>query len=298
MRAADGFEEFVAIVEAGSLTAAALQLGIPRPTLSRRLARLEERLGVRLLHRTTRRMKMTPHGESLYGKAQLVVRTAREAEAEVRRLDGVPRGPLRVCVPGEMPHALFTGWLIAFLRAYPEVTLDVTGASAPFDLVAEGFDVALSAGLAQGESLVAKTLFWNTLSAVASPGYLATHGAPTAAADLAAHACIRTHRLAGVPERSWPLLDGGTVPVDGPLVVDPMGLRAQAAMQGLGIALVIENSIPEALASGELVPVLSSVVGRRERLSLVYPDRTYLDPKVRAFVDFIAERIEEVRGRG
>ncbi len=296
MSAADGFEEFVAIIDNGSLTAAAHELGIPRPTLSRRLARLEERLGVRLLHRTTRRMKLTPHGESLYAKAQLVVRTAREAEAEIRRLDGVPRGPLRVCVPVEMPHALLIEWLITFLRAYPEVTLDVRGASTAFDLVAEGLDVALSAGLAEGPSLIAKTLFWNTLSAVASPGYLAAHGTPTTAADLASHACILGHQMAGVPERSWPLLDGGSIPVAGPLVIDQMGMRAQAALQGLGIALVIENSITEALASGELVGVLPEVVGRRERLSLVYPDRTYLDPKVRAFVDFIAARIGEVRG--
>ncbi len=297
MGAADGFEEFVAIIDSGSLTSAADALGIPRPTLSRRLARLEERLGVRLIHRTTRRLKMTLHGESLYAKAQLVVRTAREAEAELRRLDGVPRGLLRVGIPVEMPHALFAEWVIAFLRAYPEVTLDVRGASTSFDLVSEGLDVALSPGVAEGSSLIVKTLFWNTLSAVASPAYLALHGTPTVAGELASHACIVGHRGPGVPERTWPLFDGSAVSVSGPLVIDQMGMRAQAAKQGLGIALVIDNSVSDALADGELVRVLPEVVGRRERLALVYPDRTYLDPKVRAFVDFIAARIEEVRGR-
>ena len=122
---AAGFEELVAIVEHGSLTRAAEALGMPRPTMSKRLARLEERLGVRLLHRTTRRMSLTGPGEVLYEKARRVVHAAREAEAAVQRLDDVPRGLLRVAVPAQVPEATFTEWLAEFLVAHPEVSLDV-----------------------------------------------------------------------------------------------------------------------------------------------------------------------------
>ena len=143
MSNAEGFEEFVAIIDCGSVTGAAEGLGLPRPTLSRRLARLEERLGVRLIHRTTRRMTMTPQGELLYAKARRVVQAAREAEAEVRRLDGVPRGLLRVSVPTGMPAMLFGEWVGEFLQRYPEVELEMVASSAHVDLAAEGFDLAL-----------------------------------------------------------------------------------------------------------------------------------------------------------
>ncbi|MEM6995425.1 MAG: LysR family transcriptional regulator, partial [Myxococcota bacterium] len=140
---AAGFEEFVSIVNRGSVTGAAEALGLPRPTVSKRLARLEARLGVRLLHRTTRRMKLTEQGELLYDRARRVVHAAHEAEAAVQRLDDVPRGLLRVAVPPRVPEGVFTQWLAAFLDAYPEVSLDVVGTDPHIDLVAEGFDVAL-----------------------------------------------------------------------------------------------------------------------------------------------------------
>jgi DNA-binding transcriptional LysR family regulator len=297
MGAAESFEEFVAIVDGGSMTAAADMLGLPRPTLSRRLARLEERLGVRLLHRTTRRMKMTQHGELLYPKAQRVVQAAREAEAAVRRLDGVPRGLLRVSTPAALPYAVFARWLGDFLRAYPEVRLEVVATSVHVDLVAEGFDLAMRAGPIEDASLIARTLTTNTTVAVASPQYLAQHGMPESAADLARHNCIVGYRAGSIPELGWPCHDGGSVAVSGTLMTNEMELRLHAAKQHLGIALVIDNIAAGDLARGELVAVLPTVVGRRDPVSLVYPDRTFLDPKVRAFVDFIAARLEEAQAQ-
>ncbi len=288
---AAGFEEFVAIVEHGSLTRAAEVLGLPRPTVSKRLARLEERLGVRLLHRTTRRMKLTEQGELLHERARGIVHAARAAEAAVRRLDGVPRGLLRVLVPPRVPEGVFTRWLAEFMEAYPEVSLDVVGTDAHVDLVAEGFDVALRYGEFNDPSLVSRTLVVNAEIAVASPAYLEARGVPTSGADLAEHDCIVGYRGTTVPTPRWPLLDGGFVGVSGSLMTNHDGLSLEAAKLGLGIALVIDRSVHDLLASGELVHVLPGIIGRRDHARLVYPDREYLDPKVRAFIDFIVSRL-------
>ncbi len=291
MGASAGFEEFVSIVERGSVTAASAALGVSRPTLSRRLAGLEERLGVRLLHRTTRRMKLTQHGEALYNKARLVVQAAREAEAEVRRLDGVPRGLLRVSLPMGMPQEALGQWLADFLALCPEVEIELVASSAHVDLVAEGFDVALRAGPIEDPSLVVRTVVKNASIAVASPRYLDLRGTPREPEDLVTHNCIVGFRAGIAPEQRWPLRDGGSIPVSGTLKTNQMGLRVQAARRHLGIALVIDRFAEAAIDAGEIVPVLPERVGREERVALVYPDRTFLDPKVRAFVDFLAARL-------
>lgn len=293
---ADGFEEFVAIVESGSVTRAAQALELPRPTVSKRLARLEERLGVRLLHRTTRRINPTQQGKLLYEKARPIVQAAREAEAAVQRLDNVPRGLLRVLVPPRVPEEVFSGWLAEFLLEYPEVSLDVVGTDEHVDLVAEGFDVALRYGAIEDTSLISRTLAVNSEIAVASPEYLDARGTPTSAAQLSDHECIIGYKGSNVPDLRWPLLAGGWVEVRGRLMSNHDGLRLQAARRGLGIAMVIQQVAAELLASDVLVSVLPDLVGRQDHARLVYPDREFLDPKVRAFVDFVASRVAARRG--
>jgi len=291
---ASGFEEFVSIVDHGSVTKAAENLGLPRPTVSKRLARLEERLGVRLLHRTTRRMKLTEPGEVLYERARRVVRAAHEAAAAVQRLDNVPRGLLRVSIPPRVPESIFTEWLAEFLQAYPEVSLDVVSTDVHVDLVADGFDVALRYGVINDTSLMSRTLVVNQEIAVASPRYLEARGTPTNTAALAEHNCIVGYDGHNVPNPRWPLLDGGWAHVGGTLMTNHLGLRLQAAKRDLGIAMVIDRSASEAIASGDLIWVLPEFVGRRDIARLVYREREFLDPKVRAFVDFIAARVDAI----
>ena len=295
METASGFEEFVAIVDEGSVTGAALALGQPRPTVSRRLARLEERLGVRLLHRTTRRMTLTPQGEILYARARPIVAAARGAEDEVRRLDGVPRGVLRLSTPTGMPYEVLARWIAEFLRAHREVSIEMIASNVHVDIVAEGFDVVLRRGAIEDPSLIARTLVVDDTIAIASPRYLGEAGVPDAPEDLAGHQCIISYRSGSVPELRWPLLDGGSVPVAGTLKTNQMELRLEAAKQHLGIALLSASFAAEALESGELVHVLPKTLGRRERVSLVYAEREFLDPKIRAFVDFFVARVEESR---
>ena len=292
---AEHFEEFVAVVEFGSVTRAAQVLGVPRPTVSKRLARLEERLGVRLLHRSTRRIKLSRQGKLLYEKARPIVQAGREAEAAIRRLDNVPRGQLRVLIPPRVPEEIFTRWLADFLVAYPEVSLDVVGTDVHVDLVAEGFDVAIRSGVIEDTSLISRTLVINSEIAVASPQYLAAKGAPATAADLGDHECIIGYKGSNVPNRRWPLVAGGSIEVAGRLVTNHSGLSLQAARRHLGIALVIDRTAAALLDSGEVVHVLPDIIGRVDHARLVYPDREFLDPKVRAFVDFIALQVAKTR---
>ncbi|MCB9764217.1 MAG: LysR family transcriptional regulator [Alphaproteobacteria bacterium] len=295
MSTAEGFEELVTVVEEGSLTAAARALGLPRPTLSRRLARLEERLGVRLVHRTTRRLSVTPAGEALYAKARLVVQVAREAEAEARRVDDVPRGLLRVSVPTGAPQQVLARWLVGFLDAYPEVQVEVVASSAHVDLVGEGFDVALRAGPVEDTSLIAHPLVRNERIAVASPAYLQARGTPCRPEDLRDHDCIVGYRAGIAPETHWPACGGGSIPVHGRLCTNQMEVRLHAAIQGQGIAMVFARLAAAALADGRLTQVLPDQLRHPERVSLVYRERAFLEPKIRAFVDHLSEAVRVSR---
>lgn len=297
MSVAEGFEEFVAVVEAGSITAAADQLGLPRPTVSRRLSRLEERLGVRLLHRTTRRLTLTRPGDELYARASRVVESAAAAEAAVRRLDGVPRGLLRVSVPTQMPQALLARWLMQFLEAWPEVRLDLVATDRHPDLVADGVDVAFLLGPVEAGSLVVRVLASDRHLAVASPAYLAAHGAPACPAALVRHTCIVGHRSDGRPVERWPLASGEWLPVSGRLMVGQLGLCRAAALQGFGVTLLPERMTRADVEAGRLVVVLGESVGRSEQVCLAYPERAFIDPKVRAFVDFLSAEVAQARAR-
>lgn len=288
---AEGFESYVAIVDAGSISAAARAIEVPRETLSRRLARLEERLGVRLLHRDTRRLVPTDAGLALYRHARPLVAAAREATAAVRALDGEPRGLLRVSVP---PGGGFAADLcLAFADRYPEVQLEVMSAARHVDLIAERFDVALRAGTVHDPALVARTIWASDRVAVASPGYLAHHGAPEAPADLDHHRLILGFYAGMRPEEAWPLRAGGTVPVTGWLASNDLALQLGAALAGRGIAMLPRPYVRQAIATGTLVSVLPSILGTTTSMAVVFVERAFMLPKVRAFVDHVVDWFAE-----
>lgn len=279
----------VEIIDAGSISAAGRRCGVPRATLSRQLAGLEESLGVRLLHRTTRALEPTPAGRELYARARRILEDLGAARAAVQRMDGVPRGRLRVSVgPGDnggMLGALVT----TYMARCPEVELEVVSSSRFVDLVAEGFDVALRAGMVRGQSLIGRKLWSGRLLAVGSPAYLAARGRPAAVADLAGHDCFGGFERGEVPQRAWPLLDGGEVRVAGRLHCNLPSVVRDAVLAGSGLGLLPDMLVAGDLAAGRLEPVLGEVVGRRVDLTVVYATRAQLDPKVRAFIDVAAE---------
>jgi DNA-binding transcriptional LysR family regulator len=278
---------FVRTVETGSVSRAARELGLPRPTVSRRLARLEERLDARLLRRSTRRLALTDAGHELFRHARAVVTAVKDAEAAVRRADGEIRGLLRVSVPPSSDDR-FSSMLLAFLAKYPGVRLEVSFTTQHVDLVASGYDVAIRAGTELDPGLVARHLARAEVFAVASPAYLARAGTPTAPEDLSAHACLVGFVRGERPQTYWPLLSGGHVRVEGRVATNDLALLRRAALAGMGIALLPGLAVDDDLQSGALVRVLPGIVGSTSRIAVVYPERQFLPPVVRAFVDFVA----------
>lgn len=276
-------QAFVEVVEAGSVAAAARELNLPRATISRRLARLEERLGVRLLQRTTRSQSLTDAGHELFRHAKVVLDAAHEAEDALRRSDGVPRGRLRVSGP---PASTWFGTIVVgFLERYPEVQLEIDCSTRYVDLVAEGFDVVIRAGTGPiPDGLIARRLAQMPTRAWASPAYLARRGVPTSPAELTQHELLLGFVEGVRPATHWPLADGGRLRVAGRLASNDLSALAEACKAGLGIAL-----LPDALVEGVggLVQVLPDDLGSDGALSAVYAERTFMPPAVRAFVDHL-----------
>lgn len=286
MTAADGFEEFVAIWEHGSVTAAARALGVPRATLSRRIAAFEESLGVRLLYRTTRAVTLTRAGLALLPRARQILADARAARAEVARLDDVPRGLLRVSLPPLTPEASFLHAMIAaWIAQWPEVSVEVLSTTRAVDLAAEGFDVALRGGPPREDGLISRTLMRTEVTAVAAPRLLDRVGRPTTPAALARLPCLLGLGPGDTADGAWPLRDGGVLRVTGRFATNDLLLRRSLAVDGMGVAMLPSRTVDDEVATGRLEPVLPDHVGASATLRLVYVERAFLDPKVRSFVD-------------
>lgn len=293
VESAEGFESFVAIVDAGSITAAARTLGVPRETLSRRLQRLEARLATRLAHRSTRKLVLTEAGRTLYERARPLVLAAREAAEALRRLDGVPRGVLRVSLPPVNSDMWTSQLLVPYLAAYPEVSVEAEFSARHVDLVAEGFDVALRAGTVHEPSLMARTLHSFTVRAAASKEYLDRRGRPERPEDLADHDLILGMRGGTQPTRSWATVDGRSIPVVGRLVVNDLQVAADAIRGGAGIGRVVDRMLAAELASGEVEYVLPDHLRSTASISVVFVERELMPPKVRSFVDHVVRWMEQ-----
>ncbi|MEM6914488.1 MAG: LysR family transcriptional regulator [Pseudomonadota bacterium] len=277
--------EFLAVVQAGSISEAARVLGLPRATLSRRIAALEADLGVRLILRRTTRLALTHAGEELHRRAGRIIADADEAWSAVRRMDDTPRGLLRVSVTG--PH--FLKLFIDYLCDFPEVRIEVQATPRHVDLLAEGVDVAMRIGPVKDQDLIAKRLHTDRLIVVAAPSFLKNNGVPKSAKDLSRRNCIAGVFGDWTSNAKWPLLKGGDITVTGRLAANDIDLVRQAAIDGLGFALLASAVVAEDVSAGRLAPVLLEEVGAELPVSLVYADRKYIDPKVRAFVDRAAE---------
>ena len=278
----------VAVVELGSLSAAAEQLAIPRPTLSRRLGRLEDTVGATLVRRTSRQAVPTEAGLELYRHARPIIAAIQTATQAVRVRDGVPRGLLRVSVP--TPEDPVGPVLAEFMRRYPEVRLEVNVAARHVDMVAEGFDVALRAGTTLNPALIARRLGRQSVGAVASPTYLRQQR-PSSPDKLVQCDCLVGFERGEVPARVWPLLDGSTVPVRVRFSANDPRLLLHAALAGQGIAMLADIFTRRPLAEGLLEPVLPEHLGTEGGVWIVFPEKRLMLPQVRAFIDFAAEHL-------
>ena len=281
---------FVRVVERGSFTLAADDLALSRAVVSKYLSRLEDRLGARLLHRTTRRLSLTEAGAALFEASRGALERIEEAEAAVAQLQSKPRGRLRVSAPMSFGILHLGPAMADFGRLYPEVTLDLRLDDRFVNLVEDGFDVAVRIGVLTDSSLVARKLATTSAIACASPAYLGEHGEPETPEDLASHNCLVYSYLADVWRFTAP--DGREIPVavKGSLRVNNGIVLAEAAVAGHGILVSPSFYVAPLLRDGRLKRVLARYKGKELGIHAVYPQRGHVPPKVRAFVDFLAQR--------
>jgi DNA-binding transcriptional LysR family regulator len=276
---------FAQTVDSKSLSRAALELAVPRATISRRLARLEKRLGARLLRRTTRSLVLTDAGEALYRHARIVLDAVATAEASVRRPGDAIVGELRVSVPPIVDETLFA-LLASFANKHPLLRMQVHVSTRHVDLLRDGYDVAIRAGSDIAPGLIARTIFRSKAVAVASPAYLAAHGRPRTARDLRHHRCLMGFARGELPQTHW-RINGRAVHLEGVFFSNDIGVLGAAAAEGLGIALLPHIFAAARLASGALVALDHLGVGV-DNIAIVYPERELVPPQVRAFVDAMA----------
>jgi DNA-binding transcriptional LysR family regulator len=281
---------FVKVVQLASFTAAAEALDMSQPVVSKSVTRLEEKLGARLLNRTTRRLSLTEAGSELYRRGVRALEEIENAELEVARFQTEPRGLLRVSAPMSFSILHLGATIQTFLDRNPGVTIELTLDDRQVDLVEEGFDVAIRIGRLQESSLVARKITPCRQVLCASPAYLAKRGTPERPEELLEHNCIVYSFLSN--SREWRLTDSAgelhVVPINGSIHSNNGLVNRAAAVTGSGIVLLPTFYLGDQLRSGELKPILCQYRPPEIALYAVYPERRNLTPKVRAFVDFLA----------
>jgi DNA-binding transcriptional LysR family regulator len=274
---------FTRAVEAKSLSRAAAELRVPRATVGRRLARLEQRLGVRLLRRSTRSLALTQAGEVFYRHALSVLESITKAEQSVHHHEEVVRGEVRVSMP-PITAASFSELVVDFALKYPDVRIHVDFSTRLVDLQREGYDVALRATPQLGAGLIARNVSRHTVMAVASPEYLAKAGVPKTLKDLRSHRCLSGFLRGEIAESTWKG-KRGAVNLEPVMSSNHLALIRDAVLAGVGIALLPEPLVAKALRQGELKRVLPHLLDSENKMAVVYVERELLPVAVRAFVE-------------
>ena len=293
----DKFQEmrvFAGVVDAGSFVGASEALDMSKPAVSRYVADLEGRLGVRLLHRTTRKLSLTDEGAVFYERCKTLLADMDEAEAEITSRSGQATGQLKVNVPVTFGVLHLAPLWAEFMGRHPQVTLDVTLSDRVVDLVEEGYDLAVRIARLPSSSLISRRLASTRMILCASPGYLRAHGAPEALPQIAAHAVLSYSLLA--TGDTWEF-EGPHGPVS--IEVSPRmrtnsgdTCRAAALSDG-GLVLQPSFLVGPDLKSGTLVEVLPGYRASALGIYAVYPSRKHVSPKVRMLIDFLVEAFRE-----
>lgn len=282
-------ETFVQVAESGGIGAAAERLGVAKSAVSRRLKELEERLGVRLVNRTTRQLSLTDTGKSYYERATQIIADLEDADQAAAAVHGALSGRLKIAAPQSFGVMHLTPAVTSFLNNHPELWIDLDLNDRRVDLVNEGFDIAVRVGQLEDSSLIARRLAPVRNLVCASPGYLARNGTPTRPEDLMNHSYLR---YSNVPERrvfAW-IDEQGRERVVNPkarLVSNNGEMLKAAAEEGLGIISQPTFLIGPAISQGLLVPILTDIEWWQLGAYALYPPGRHLSAKVRAFVDHL-----------
>jgi DNA-binding transcriptional LysR family regulator len=285
----DELASFVAIIESGSLVAASRRLQRSPPAVTRALSALEDRIGLRLVERTTRRLAPTEAGTALAERARTLLADYDQALSGASQAP--VRGVLRITAPVQFGRRHVVPIVSEFLNEYPDVRVELSLNDRNLDFIEEGLDLAVRIGPLADSSLVARPVGSVRRVVVASPGYLALRGVPRTPSDLATHDTI--FGMARSPAREWrfgPSQRGAVVRLSPRLLVDDVETQLQAVLSGRGIARVLSYQVTDQLAAGSLVRLLQQFEPEPLPVQLVTSSRSHLAPKVRAFLD-AAERI-------
>ena len=283
---------FVQTVAEGSFSAAARSLRLTPSAVSKQVSRLEDRLGARLLNRTTRQLSLTEEGRAFHARCVQILAEIEEAETAVTELHAAPRGTLRVAAAVAFFNHQVMPLLPEFLARYPEVHFDLVMTDREVDMVDERIDVAIRFGRPRESTLIARRLTVSRRVICAAPAYLARHGTPATPADLARHNCLT---LSTRPEFNvWEFGDRPEehLRVRGNLELNQADALYDACLAGIGLARVAGYLVEDDIRAGRLVPVLEGQLRESSTLYVVYPHRRHLTPKVRAFVDFLVDQFD------
>lgn len=292
MDSLNGFMVFVQVAETRSFVAAGRQLGISASAVGKSIARLEDKLGVRLFHRSTRSITLTAEGELFLERSRRILAEIEAAESELSQAAQRPTGRLKLSLP--IVSSLILPALGDFMAAYPDIQLDLDFSDRVVDVIAEGYDAVMRGGPPGDSRLTARKLGYAYSIAVASPDYLARHGTPQTPEALQQHACLHYRfNTTGKLER-WVLRgyeDEHELVLPTTMVCNNIETRVCFAMRGLGIAMLPDFSVRDALAQGTLCEVLSEYACHRNVFHLLWPASKHPSPKVRALIDFLSTRV-------
>jgi len=282
---------FVKVVQAGSFSEAARQIGLPTSTVSTRISRLEKRLGVTLLQRTTRRLSLTEAGAVYYQHAAQGLSYLLEAEAAIDEARQQPQGKLKVTAPADLGDSLLANLILRAQREFPELEMELLLTDRYIDLVAEGVDVAIRTGDLRDSSLIAKSLGIIHWELFASKDYLKSAAPLEVPQDIHAHHCLQ---FTPMGRDAWTLSNEYshiTIPLPARTMANSIGVVKSMAENGQGIALLPAFVCKHGLISGDLLRVLPDWQGRADPVHLVYPKQRFMPPKLRAFLDLAQDEL-------
>jgi DNA-binding transcriptional LysR family regulator len=280
---------FVQAAETGSFVAAGRKIGLTASAVGKGVARLEQRLGVRLFHRDTRNMTLTEEGRLFLDRCRRIFEEVEAAEMELTKTAIVPSGRLRISLP---LGGMFLMSIIGdFIDAYPAILLDLDFSDRLVDVIEEGFDVVIRTGASTDSGLMRRSFGRFTGRLVASPGYLASRGTPMIPADLTMHSCLRQRSPGTGKLHDW-ALKGAPIALPETMSANTIAPLIELALRDGGIAFMPPFAVNGRIEDGSLIPVLADHIFESGELAALWPTSRQLSPRIRAFVDFMAGRLD------
>lgn len=286
----EGVTEFVAVAEAQSFTGAARALDTSVAQISRKVAALEDRLSIKLLIRTTRKVSVTEAGQTYYQHCRHLVEGLKQADRAITELNATPQGRLKITSSVTYGEQLIAPLLSDFMLMYPQLELELILSNQTFDLIEQDFDLAIRLGRLTDSTMMAKRLSSRQVRVCASPGYIEKYGEPHTLSELSQHNCL----IGSLPV--WRFIENKkekSVRVKGSVHCNSGAALTNAALKGVGIVQLPDFYVQESMDKGELVEILAPYREPKEGIWAVYPNNRHLSTKVRLLVEFLAKELAE-----